>query len=98
VVIDLARVTFLDCAGIGTLVAGRNAAARRGCGYTVVNPQRKMRRVLELTGVLTALTRRRWSEQCGHDDPGAVEMAGAFRWTADTGDRRVFVAHRDRSW
>jgi anti-anti-sigma factor len=56
VVVDLARVTFLDCAGVGALVVGRNTARRRGCGYTVVNPQGQVRRVLELTGVLTALT------------------------------------------
>jgi anti-anti-sigma factor len=56
VVVNLARVTFLDCAGIGALVVGRNTALSRGCGYTVINPQREVRRVLELTGVLTALT------------------------------------------
>lgn len=58
VVVDLAGVTFLDCAGIGALVAGRNTAVRRGCGYTVVNSKWQVRRVLELTGVLTALTGR----------------------------------------
>jgi anti-anti-sigma factor len=58
VVVDLARVTFLDCAGIGALVAGRNTAVKPGRGYTVVNPQDRVRRVLELTGVLTALTGR----------------------------------------
>jgi anti-anti-sigma factor len=56
VVVDLARVTFLDCAGIGALVVGRNTAVSRGHRYTVVNPQRQVRRVLELTGVFTALT------------------------------------------
>jgi anti-anti-sigma factor len=58
VVVDLARVTFLDCAGIGALVAGRNTAVSGQCGYTVVNPQRQVLRVLELTGVLGALTGR----------------------------------------
>ncbi|MFG1679164.1 STAS domain-containing protein [Nonomuraea sp. NPDC049269] len=56
VLVDLARVTFLDCAGIGALVAGHNIAIRRGRGYTVVNPQRRVRRVLELAGVLEELT------------------------------------------
>ncbi|MEU4234458.1 STAS domain-containing protein [Nonomuraea sp. NPDC026600] len=56
VVVDLATVTFLDCAGIGALVAGHNIAIRRGRGYTVVNPQRRVRRVLELAGVLEELT------------------------------------------
>jgi hypothetical protein len=43
VVVDLGRVTFLDCAGIGALVAGRNTAAQTGCGYPVVNGQRHVR-------------------------------------------------------
>jgi anti-anti-sigma factor len=58
VVVDLARVTFLNCAGIGAPVVGRNTAVRRGYGYTVINPQRQVLRVLELTGVVTALTGR----------------------------------------
>ncbi|MFG1975260.1 STAS domain-containing protein [Nonomuraea fuscirosea] len=32
VIVDLAGVTFLDCAGTGALVAGRNIAIRRGRG------------------------------------------------------------------
>ena len=56
VVVDLGRVSFLDCAGIGALVAGRNTAVRRGRGYRVVNLQPLVRHVLDLTGVLTALT------------------------------------------
>jgi anti-anti-sigma factor len=56
VVVDLGRVTFLDCAGIGALVAGRNTAVGRGHGYRVVNLQPFVRHVLDLTGVLTALT------------------------------------------
>ena len=55
VVVDLGEVTFLDCAGIGALVAGRNTAVSQRRGYSVVNPQRHVRRVLDLTGVLTAL-------------------------------------------
>jgi anti-anti-sigma factor len=55
VMVDLGEVTFLDCAGIGALVAGRNAAVRQGRGYSVVNPQWQVRRVLDFTGVLTAL-------------------------------------------
>ncbi|MEV0202975.1 STAS domain-containing protein [Nonomuraea sp. NPDC050691] len=51
VVVDLARVTFLDGAGISALVAGRNIAVRRGRGYTVANPQRRVHRVLHLAGV-----------------------------------------------
>jgi anti-anti-sigma factor len=51
VVIDLSRVTFLDCAGISALVAGHNTAIRNGRSFTVVNPQRLVHRVLKLTGI-----------------------------------------------
>ncbi|MBO3749339.1 STAS domain-containing protein [Streptosporangiaceae bacterium NEAU-GS5] len=44
VAVDLAGVTFLDCAGIGALIAGRNIAIRRVYGHAVVNPQRQVRR------------------------------------------------------
>jgi anti-anti-sigma factor len=89
VVVDLARVMFLDCAGIGALVAGRNTAVRQGSRYPVVNPQRQVRRAMELTGVLTALvgnplpapvtgrpTRSRWSERRRDDRPVAGQLPG----------------------
>ena len=83
VVVDLAMVTFMDCAGIGALVAGRNAAAARGCGYTVVNPRRQVRRVLELTGALTALTVRPVPV------PVAVRATRSRRTRGRRDDRRV---------
>ncbi|MFC7535585.1 STAS domain-containing protein [Actinoplanes sp. GCM10030250] len=55
VVIDLSAVTFLDCAGIGALVAGRRAALRLGKAFHVAGATGLPRRVLELTGTLTAL-------------------------------------------
>jgi anti-sigma B factor antagonist/stage II sporulation protein AA (anti-sigma F factor antagonist) len=83
VVVDLAGVTFLDCAGIGVLVAGRNAAVCEGCGYMVVNSQWQVRRVLELTGVLTALTERLRPAPV-HDPTERFRQSGRHR-----GDRRV---------
>jgi len=104
VVVDLARVTFLDCAGIGTLVAGRNAAVRQRCHYTVVNPQRQVRRVMELTGVHDALignplpaavtgrpAQSRWSERRRDDRPVAARLPASS--TAGG-----FFSDADRSW
>ena len=54
--IDLAGVTFLDCTGIGALVAVHNAAVHEGCQVRVCHPQPIVRRVLEVTGLLDALT------------------------------------------
>jgi len=54
--IDLAGVTFLDCTGIGALVAVRNGAVHAGCHVRVCHPQPIVGRVLEATGLLDVLT------------------------------------------
>ena len=54
--VDLAEVTFLDCSGLTVLVALSQAAARTGCRLRITNPQPIVRRVLDLTGLLDALT------------------------------------------
>jgi anti-sigma B factor antagonist/stage II sporulation protein AA (anti-sigma F factor antagonist) len=56
VVVDLAGVGFLDSTGIATLVQARNQFTANGGTLSVVNPQPLVRRVLEITGVLAALT------------------------------------------
>jgi anti-sigma B factor antagonist len=55
VIVDLAEVTFCDSSGIGALIQGRAAAAGHGVAYQVVNPTGAVRRVLEITGMLTEL-------------------------------------------
>jgi anti-anti-sigma factor len=54
--VDLAGCTFLDCTGLGVLVGVRNAAVQSGRQMWVTRPQRVVRRVLELTGLLDVLT------------------------------------------
>jgi anti-anti-sigma factor len=54
--VDLAEVTFLDCTGLGVLVAVRNAAVRTGSRLRVTNPQPIVRQILEVTGLLGVLT------------------------------------------
>jgi anti-anti-sigma factor len=83
VVIDLAWVTFLDCAGIGALVAGRNTAVTKDAGFAVANPPRQVRQVLELTGVLVALT---WRPQ---SPPVAGRAARSRHSERHCDDRRV---------
>ncbi len=51
-VIDLAATTFLDCAGIGALVHGRNLATERGLCYEIRNATGLPFKLLKLTGVL----------------------------------------------
>jgi anti-anti-sigma factor len=54
--VDLTGATFLDCAGVGALVAARNAALQVGCRLRVCHLQPIVRRLLEVTGLLGALT------------------------------------------
>lgn len=54
--VDLAGVTFLDCTGLGALVAIRNAAIQAGRQMRVSHPQPTVRRVLEVTGLLGVFT------------------------------------------
>jgi anti-anti-sigma factor len=54
--VDLAGVSFLDCAGIGALVAVRHLAVDAGQRMYVSSPGRMIRRMLELTELLDVLT------------------------------------------
>ena len=54
--VDLAEVTFLDCSALTVLVVLGQAAARTGCRLRITNPQPVVRRVLDLTGLLDAVT------------------------------------------
>jgi anti-anti-sigma factor len=56
VLLDLARVTFIDCAGIGTLIEGRNTAEAKGIGYRVDNAQGLVATILAATGTLAYLS------------------------------------------
>jgi anti-anti-sigma factor len=53
--VDLAGVTFLDCTGIGVLVAARNAAIHTGAQVRVSHPQPNVRRLLDMAGLLGVL-------------------------------------------
>ena len=54
--VDLAGVTFLDCSGLTVLVSLGQAATHTGCRLRITNPQPLVRRLLDLTGLLDALT------------------------------------------
>ena len=53
--IDLRSVTFMDCSGIGAIVASRNEARRAGEALFVSHPTGVVRRALALTGELDSL-------------------------------------------
>jgi len=54
--VDLSGVTFLDCSGLGTLVAVHHAAARTRSRMRVTGSRPIVHRMLDLTGLLDVLT------------------------------------------
>ena len=56
VTVDMQGTTFLDSAGVRTLLASRQKASELGIAFRIMNPARIVRRVLELTGVYDFLT------------------------------------------
>ena len=54
--VDLARISYIDSAGVNALVAARKAASGKGCAFVVVNPSPRTRRLLVITGLLDVLT------------------------------------------
>lgn len=55
VTVDLAEVPYIDSTGIGVLVGASHHAAETGSALKVVNPQRNVRRVLDMLGVTAEL-------------------------------------------
>lgn len=56
VVADLAAVTFIDSAGINTLLKSRRLADERGRRFQITNAAGVVRDVLDMTGVLRHLS------------------------------------------
>jgi anti-sigma B factor antagonist len=54
-VIDLAQVPYIDSTGIGVLVGAAHRGAEAGISVRVANPQRNVRRVLDMLGVVNEL-------------------------------------------
>jgi len=50
-IVDLTFVTFMDSMGIGTLVAGYNAAREAGAQFVLRNPSEFVHRQLRVTGL-----------------------------------------------
>ena len=55
IVVDLADVTFIDSTGIGVLVGGLKRAREKGGSLAFSSVQPRVKRVLEITGLLRAL-------------------------------------------
>lgn len=55
VVVDLADVSFLDSAGLGSFVTAYNHAVAAGHRFQLSNPVRAVRRILDISGVYDIL-------------------------------------------
>lgn len=53
--VDIAEVPYMDSTGIGVFVGAAHRAADAGQGFAVVNPQRNVRRILGMLGLLDEL-------------------------------------------
>jgi anti-anti-sigma factor len=73
--VDLAGVTFMDCTGVGVLIAVHTTAARSGCRLRVSHPQPIVGRVLAVTGALSVLTAPIESWELGAAEPGSPSAA-----------------------
>lgn len=53
IVLDMGNVTYIDSAGLGTLVATYHSARQQGAAMKLVNLGQKFREVLQVTKLLT---------------------------------------------
>jgi anti-anti-sigma factor len=72
--VDLTEVTFLDCTGIGALVAVRNAAEQTGCRVWISHPQPMSAVILEVVGLLGMFTAPMQPSQHETRSPGSVML------------------------
>ncbi|HEX2446130.1 MAG TPA: STAS domain-containing protein [Vicinamibacterales bacterium] len=52
IIVDLSQLTAIDAAGIGELVRALNVAAAAGGALRVVQPQARVRRLLQIAGLV----------------------------------------------
>jgi anti-anti-sigma factor len=67
--LDLDELTFIDCAGIRSIVAIQDLCSKRRCGFSVVPGRAQVQRLFELCGLTDRLG-------LGSDDP---RLAGQRR-------------------
>ena len=56
IAVDMSMVEFIDCAGLAGIMQARQLAANEGCHLRVVSMTPRVRRLLDLTETLPALT------------------------------------------
>ena len=54
-IVDMSGVPFIDSTGVGVLVGALKLARQQGGSFAIANPQSRVRRVFEITGLMDAL-------------------------------------------
>ncbi|MFE2914587.1 STAS domain-containing protein [Kitasatospora indigofera] len=86
VVLDLSQVTFMDCAGLGTLLDARGQADRHGGRLVLRAVGPDVLRLLRLTSLEGRLTATPEHDPCGRARPQA-QRPGTTRFAME-GERR----------
>jgi anti-anti-sigma factor len=55
IALDIARLSFIDSAGLQAILSARSVCRDHGVGFTLTPPQGAVRRVFEITGMMDAL-------------------------------------------
>lgn len=54
-IVDMTGVPFIDSTGVGVLVGALKLSRQQGGSFAIANPQARVRRVFEITGLMGAL-------------------------------------------
>lgn len=95
--VDLAGISFMDCGGLSVLLLARQAATRAGCRLRIIRPQPTVRHVLEITGLLDALTLYPTDQTLRRGDLGRYWEAGRGVATVSLSKSSVMTNRRSRS-
>ena len=80
--LDMARVSFLDSAGLHVLVQARSQLSELGGGLILREPSPAVRRLVCLADLCTVLGLDSHPTGCRHNDTGAARESGAPRYPA----------------
>jgi anti-anti-sigma factor len=76
ILLDLARLSAIDAAGIGELVRALNLAAAAGGALWIARPRPRVRRLLQIAGLVGILATADRPGDVSRDDGDYVELGG----------------------